>query len=100
MKVPRWYQQRRLRRLLAHRYGPDLAEHMVRQQLEPQLLAEQARADGIDLDTVFVNTGPEAEGYEVTCNGCGRTAKLPFPVPEGKVALCPDCMRAGRTGDG
>jgi hypothetical protein len=43
---------------------------------------------GVNVDVAFVNTNPEREGYEVTCGDCSRTAKLRFPMPEGKVALC------------
>jgi CxxC-x17-CxxC domain-containing protein len=100
VKVPRWYQRRRLRRLLiGEGIAPELAERMLRQQLDPQLLAQHAREEGVDIDAAFVTTNPEHNGFEVTCRGCGRTAKLPFQLPAGKVALCPDCMRAGRTGE-
>jgi hypothetical protein len=51
----------------------------------------------VDIDVGFINTEPDAEGYEVICRGCGQAAKLPYPLPERKVALYPDCMRAGRT---
>jgi hypothetical protein len=34
-------------------------------------------------------------GFELQ-SGPFAVAKLPFEPPEGKVALCPDCMRAGR----
>jgi hypothetical protein len=43
-----------------------------------------------------VTANLEHEGYEVTCIGCGHTAKLRFPLPEGNQALRPDCMRTGR----
>ena len=66
----------------------ELAKHMIEKQLLPQLRARDL--PGIEAE--FVNTAPDAEGYPVTCDRCGRTAKLPFPVPEGKIALCPDCL--------
>jgi CxxC-x17-CxxC domain-containing protein len=73
---------------------------MIRQQLEPQLLAERVPDQRVNMDVAFVTTDPEREGYEVTCGGCERTAKLPFEPPEGMVLLGPDCMRAGRVPEG
>jgi CxxC-x17-CxxC domain-containing protein len=75
-----------------------VAGYGVTRQIEPQLQAQALREQGVDIDVAFVNTNPEREGFEVSCGGCGRKAKLPFEPPPGKVALCPDCMRAGRTG--
>jgi hypothetical protein len=40
---------------------------MVLQQLEPQLVAERAHEDGVDIDTVFVTTNPDRDGFEVAC---------------------------------
>lgn len=70
-----------------------MADHMIRNQIEPELIAQQMRGEGYDVETSFVNTNPEAQGYRVTCSGCGRVATLPTPIPEGRAALCPNCIR-------
>lgn len=77
---------------------PGMAEHVYDNQIYPQLQAEHARAHGIDMEAAFVKTTPGAPGYPVTCHGCGATATLPTPLPAGKAAMCPRCMREGRTG--
>ncbi len=71
----------------------DLARHVVDNQIEPQLAAERARESGIDVEAVFVSNNPDAEGFTLTCTGCGRTATLPFD-PGKKVGLCPACVKA------
>lgn len=69
----------------------DLARHIVERQIEPQIAARKLHEQGIDVGVEFVSTHPDAEGFTVTCHGCGRTAKLPFD-PGTKVGLCPDCI--------
>lgn len=72
----------------------DLARHLVKNQLEPQFLADDLRRQGHDVDVSLVNVSPNAEdGFEVSCVGCGRTARMPFEPPAGKVVLCPRCQR-------
>lgn len=65
---------------------------MVNNQVAPQLAAKGLRERGIPVETAFVSTNPEAEGWELTCLDCGRTAKLSFD-PGRKVGLCPSCQR-------
>ena len=74
-----------------------LLKHMIERQVEPQIWAEEMRERGHQVDVELVNTRPDAEGFEIACLDCGRTARLPFEVPEGKKALCPDCIRARRS---
>lgn len=75
----------------------EIAAHMYDNQIRPQERVAEARADGLDVDVGLVNTTPGAEGYLVTCLGCGRTATLPYAPPAGKdKALCPDCQRGWR----
>jgi hypothetical protein len=71
----------------------DLTQHVLEKQVEPQLAAQRARALGIPVDIGFVNTAEDATGWTVTCEGCGRTAKLAFD-PGTKVGLCPACVAA------
>lgn len=73
-----------------------LAEQLYDNQIEPQLRAEELQAEGLDIQTDFVDIRPDAEGFEVTCLGCGRTAKLPYELPAGKAAICPSCLRDRR----
>lgn len=55
---------------------------------------ERLLTAGADADVVQVNINPtEVEGFLVTCLGCGRTARLPFALPAGKVVMCPTCVR-------
>jgi hypothetical protein len=70
-----------------------LAQHVVENQIMPQLAAEEMREQGLDVEIGFVNTNPNAQGFTVTCYGCQKTAKLPFD-PGTKVGLCPACARA------
>ena len=78
--------------------GPldDLVEHMVTNQIEPQLLAERLRTKGHRVETAFVDIGDEApaDWEEISCARCGRTARvLPGVVAQGRVAVCPPCLR-------
>lgn len=69
-----------------------LVEHMLHNQVEPHLRADKLRAAGVNIDVQMVSTDPDADGFEVTCGGCGRTARMPFEPPAGRVALCPRCI--------
>jgi CxxC-x17-CxxC domain-containing protein len=75
--------------------GHNLAEHMHDNQVEPQLRAAELRTRGLDVTTAMVDTTPGAQGFEVACAGCGRTARLPFEPPPGKAVVCPRCQRDG-----
>ena len=66
---------------------------MIDNQIDPQRRAQALRDQGVNVDVAFVSVKPDAEGYPVTCAECGRTATLPSPMPAGKVAVCPPCMR-------
>jgi CxxC-x17-CxxC domain-containing protein len=66
----------------------DMAKHIAENQIAPQL-----RAKELGFDVAFVNTNLASKGFEVTCYGCGRKAKLPFEVPAGKAVLCPACIK-------
>lgn len=74
-----------------------LAKEIVKNQIEPQRVAADLRAEGLDIDVAFAYTGSEdLDGFvvDVTCSVCGRTARLPeasAPKP-GQVALCPRCI--------
>lgn len=70
-----------------------LVEHMIDRQVMPQLIAEDLRSKGVRIDVAMANTSPDAEGYEVTCRGCGRTARLAEEPPAGVAVLCPLCVR-------
>lgn len=67
---------------------------MAENQVQPQLAAHDMRAEGHDVDVVFVSTGENAKGTRITCVLCGRTAMLPssVTVPEGKQPICPLCI--------
>lgn len=81
------------RRALEEQTGADagLIDHMLDRQVAPQVRARELRALGLDVGATFVSTDPAAAGYEVTCEGCGRTARMASPLPAGVVARCPDC---------
>ena len=71
----------------------DLVRHMVERQVEPQI-----RGRELGIQTPFVNTdpnAPEEAGALVTCQGCGRTARM-LGMTEadvaGKAVLCPLCI--------
>lgn len=82
-------------RALADQVGGDvgLAKHMYDQQIRPQRVVQELREQGHDVDVTFVNVDPDAAGVTVSCMDCGRTAKMPFAPPAGKVVMCPDCQR-------
>lgn len=80
------------KRAQRRRKDRDLAKHMVERQIEPQLAIDAMRKQGHEVEGVFVNTDPDAEGFTVTCLDCKRTAKMPFD-PGVKVAVCPDCAK-------
>jgi Fe-S cluster biogenesis protein NfuA len=68
----------------------DLLRHVIERQVVPALRAEELGGE-----TRFVNTDPDAEGVEVACQGCGRTARMYDVTVEeaaAKVILCPDCL--------
>lgn len=68
----------------------DIVEHMIRRQLEPQVLGRE-----LGIDTPFVYTGPDKlEGYTtVSCSSCGRTAQVRLPPEQlEKAMMCPNCM--------
>lgn len=68
--------------------------HIVENQIMPQLVAARLRDEGADVDLAHVNVDSDATGgYEITCVGCGRIGRVPFQLPAGKAALCPQCMR-------
>ena len=74
-----------------------LADHMIENQVEPQLAAQRLRKQGVDIDVAFADLRPDAKGWKVTCIDCGDTATLPFD-PGAKVAMCPRCMRKNEMG--
>lgn len=74
----------------------ELVEHIIANQIEPQLRVEELRSQGIDVSTAMVSTRADDDGYEVACHFCERKARLPFQPPPGKALMCPDCMRARR----
>ncbi len=55
---------------------------------------EAIRAQGRHAAPAMVTVGAEDLGYEVRCYGCGLTARMPHPLPEGKAVLCPDCCKS------
>jgi hypothetical protein len=73
-----------------------MAEHIVRNQIEPALAADAMQRQGLDVETALVTTDVSAEAaaewFIVTCLGCGRTARTPSD-PGVRVALCPRCLR-------
>jgi hypothetical protein len=69
-------------------------KHVIDNQIDPQERAARLREQGIKVDVAFVNTSPEAPGFEVQCRDCGRTARVPDKPAENAVAICPQCMRA------
>lgn len=75
---------------------------IMRGQVEPQLIAQEARRKGRDVDLALVDRRPDAEGVEITCGGCSATAKVPASVAASlsptKVPLCPNCVRKMRIG--
>lgn len=81
--------------LTTHGVEPGLAAHMYDNQIEPQITAGELRTLGLDIDTAMVSVDPGAGGHEISCLGCGATARLPYPLPEGKQAICPACQRSG-----
>lgn len=84
-----------MNRMAGEAFGitPAMFEHMMKNQVEPELAAQRARDQGINVDTVIVTTAPSATGYELKCIDCGRTAHAPFKPDEGKVAMCPSCVK-------
>jgi hypothetical protein len=80
------------RETLRKLFGTELADHITDKQVVPQRKADALREAGENVDIEFVTTRPGAQGYTVTCFGCGRTAKAARPTPAGQVALCPTCL--------
>jgi hypothetical protein len=72
-----------------------VVEHMLENQIKPQLIAKDLASRGFAVDVQMANTAPDAQGFEVTCSGCGRTARVPVD-PGRAVAMCPSCMRGQR----
>ena len=69
-------------------------QHVIDNQVLPQIFASEMAMRGVKIDVEMVNTRPDAEGFKISCVQCGRTARLPFELPKGKLALCPPCVRA------
>ncbi len=90
--------ERTIRRLQeATGADPELAGAMYDRQIVPQREVARLRAQGHDVEAVFVDTGaPRADGFPVVCVGCGRRATLPFEPPAGKKLVCPDCHPSTR----
>jgi hypothetical protein len=70
-----------------------LAERIYAQQIEPQLIAADLRARGVNVDIAFVNHD-DVEGVEVQCEGCGRVARTDSTPPPSAVVMCPRCLAA------
>lgn len=71
-----------------------VVRHIVDNQIKPQLLADELRAEGVvDVESFLVSTDPGAIGFEVRCVRCGRTARMASKPPEGKQPICPPCLR-------
>lgn len=77
----------------------DLVEHMVNQQIDPQLRAERLRQEGLNVEVAMVNTDPDAGGMEVECVRCHRKAHMPFTSLEFMAVMCPTCVRALNMGE-
>lgn len=79
-----------------HSEDDDLAQHIIDTQINPQVKARELQDDGVNADTQFVYTGPDAlDGHvEVTCAVCRRTAQLTaaYAPPAGTVIVCPRCI--------
>ncbi len=75
--------------------GPlSLVDRIIANQVAPQLFAERLRQEGVEAVAGLVDTRPDAQGWTLTCFGCGRTAKLPYDPGTSK-GLCPQCIARG-----
>ncbi len=76
------------------------AEHTYDQQIEPRERVARLRRQGHDVTVGVVKLDPVGEGHLVVCiGGCGRAARLSFPLPPGRIIVCPDCARREGFGD-
>lgn len=71
-----------------------MATRIMANQIQPQIIAEDLRRDGVPASVVFVNTGRHAEGHQVQCSLCGRVGRLPQPLPPDLPVVCPRCARS------
>lgn len=56
-------------------------------------VAPQLRAEEIGVESAIVRlNNPDAPGFDVTCGGCGMSAKSPVD-PGDNVPICPRCAR-------
>ena len=70
-----------------------LIQHMIDNQLEPQLRVAALRERGLDVRTAGVSTSPTAKGFELECVRCHRKAHTAVEPPAGMRAMCPACAR-------
>ncbi len=74
-------------------YDSGLAQHMLDNQVAPQMIASDARKAGLSVGTGFVSTNLGADGVMVQCVHCGRQAKMLQAPPQDAVVVCPPCAR-------
>ena len=74
---------------------PDsLIQHMIENQLDPQLRVAALREKGLDVRVTGVTTNPDVKGgFELECVRCHRKAHTPVEPPAGMKAMCPTCAR-------
>ena len=76
-----------------HQWRSDMEGARRRKAREGLLeqMAEAMCAEGFDVETITVDTHPDAEGVKVICVSCGRMATIPYR-PKGGEMICPRCI--------
>jgi rRNA maturation endonuclease Nob1 len=70
----------------------DDEKRKARDFLINNVLYPKAVADMLGIKSSIVDDAPDAEGFEVTCIGCGKKAKTMDKELVKNGAVCPECL--------